>query len=173
MDKSKQFQERAHKLQQFSICQALSYEQLVKTASYLRERKLKEKEILFEEGEAGDCFYFLWKGKIQISQRLTLFSSQKEAIVSDKSLMVLSHESHPAFGEMSILTGGKRTASFTALEHCEFLELSQKDFMSLIQEDTNLGVKILLSLAQSLCHNLEGANHSITKLTTALSLALR
>lgn len=102
-----------------------------------------------------------------------MLSDETETQIREKCLVVLSGDSYPSFGEMSILNRHPRSATLTALEDSELRELSHSDFLNLVRDDPALGVQLLLNLSEIVCTNLETANHNILKLTTALSLALR
>ena len=160
-------------LSNFSVCRNLRQEHLRRIAALLKVHKIMAGKILFHEGDLGENFYFLLEGKMQISQRITMLSDETETEIREKCLLVLSAESHPSFGEMAILNRHPRSATVSALEDCELRGLSHTDFKSLVRDDPDLGVQLLLNLSEIICTNLETANHNILKLTTALSLALR
>jgi len=79
---------------------------------------IREGGTLFAQGEAGDAFYILTKGTLQVSIR-----SDPQAGVFEKKL-----KAGDCLGEMSLLTGQPRTATVTALEDSELLCLSKSDF---------------------------------------------
>ncbi len=160
-------------LSNFSVFKSLNQGHLERIAPLLKVYKIKAGEILFSEGAVGEDLYFLLQGKMQISQRLTMLSDETETQIREKCLVVLSGDSYPSFGEMSILNRHPRSATLTALEDSELRELSHSDFLNLVRDDPALGVQLLLNLSEIVCTNLETANHNILKLTTALSLALR
>jgi CRP-like cAMP-binding protein len=76
------------------------------------------------------------------------------------------------FGEMALLENEVRSATVTALTDCSLLELHHQEFLALIRENPQIGVKLLLSLAQLLSRHLRKSNQDVIKLTTALAIAL-
>jgi CRP-like cAMP-binding protein len=60
----------------------------------------------------------------------------------------------------------------TALSDCYLLELKRRDFLHLIDHRPQMGLKVLLRLAQLLSSHLRKTNQDVVKLTTALAIAL-
>ena len=101
--------------------------------------KLKKNKIVFIEGETGDNFFYIDKGKIKISH----YFEDKELILS-----ILGEGEF--FGEMSILNQKSRMASATVFEDCELLILNQENFMDKL--GNAILQKIFVSLATRFYH---------------------
>lgn len=69
-------------------------------------------ERIVRVGEKGDAMYFVVSGTVDVS-------------INGTSLQLGPGS---FFGEMALLTGGPRTADVTAVDYCEFLVLSARDF---------------------------------------------
>jgi CRP-like cAMP-binding protein len=52
------------------------------------------------------------------------------------------------------------------------MELHQKDFLALVEQNPAMGVKLLLRLSQILSRHLRKTNQDVVKLTTALAISL-
>ncbi|MBX3580501.1 MAG: cation:proton antiporter [Rhizobiaceae bacterium] len=63
-------------------------------------------------GEKGDAMYFVVSGTVEV----------------DVNGTALQLKAGSFFGEMALLTGAPRTADVTAVDYCNFLVLSQRDF---------------------------------------------
>ena len=88
------------------------------------EQTIADKEILFREGEPGDCAYVLLSGSIEILKR---------GGHGDVQLAVL--EPGDVFGEMALLDpGGLRSASARAVGETSVDTLSAEEFFSLIDQ---------------------------------------
>ena len=96
-------------------------------------------DVLFEEGEPGDCFYVVSKGAVEISKSIPGGGAEKLAV----------RRAGEAFGEMALLNDAPRSASATALEETEVLTLSREDFEPLIGLDS-LAMRMLQVLSKAL-----------------------
>jgi CRP-like cAMP-binding protein len=109
----------------------LPAEQIEQILPCIRDRQLKAGEILFKAGDPGDALYIAARGKVEV---LTNGSPGAEA--SGSAIAVLG-EGH-AFGEMSLLSGGPRTATIRAVEDTDLLEIGKDDFDRLVATDRQL-----------------------------------
>lgn len=112
----------------------LSRVDLFKTLDDTRRRSLaaSSKEMLFAKGEAivtqgaeGDSMFLLMKGRARV---VIEPSGNEVAVIPEGGV----------FGEMSMLTGEKRTATVRAIDDVEVLEISAKDFRELAAVDPAL-----------------------------------
>jgi CPA2 family monovalent cation:H+ antiporter-2 len=69
-------------------------------------------ERIVRVGEKGDAMYFVVSGAVEV----------------DVNGSALKLEAGSFFGEMALLTGAPRTADVTAVDYCNFLVLSLRDF---------------------------------------------
>jgi ATP-binding cassette, subfamily B, bacterial len=79
-------------------------------------------EIVFREGEAGDRFFVVARGKVEA------FVAVGQA---EKRLTVLTDGDF--FGEVALLADAPRTASVRALQPSSFLSLAKRDFEDLLR----------------------------------------
>ena len=77
-------------------------------------------EKIFEYGEPGDSMYFLHNGEIQI-------------VAQDQTLIATLHEGH-FFGEMALMTEGKRNATAIAVTFCDVYYLSREAFNRVLKK---------------------------------------
>ena len=73
-------------------------------------------DVILREGEPGDRLYMLTSGMVRAFRRDG---------ASGRQLRVADLKEGAFFGEVSILTGGPRTATVAALTPCELLELDR------------------------------------------------
>lgn len=98
-------------------------------------QELAPSEVLFREGDAGDAFYIILSGSVEV---------YAEKI--DKHLVTLNAGAF--FGELALLLGIPRTASVKALELTLVFVINQKGFKKLLQENSDLAKVILKQLEQ-------------------------
>lgn len=100
----------------------LSRDELKAVARNVKRTRFTHGEVLMRQGDDGESFYVLVQGKVQGS------------IVSSDTARPIEFELQPGalFGEMSLLTGLPRSATMTAVTHCELLEFDRDAFTHLL-----------------------------------------
>ena len=91
-------------------------------------------ELTFHQGDAGDSFYIIKKGTVDV----IVDKAQGE------SLVVATLGPGNFFGEMSLLTGAARTASIRVKEDAEFVVIDRESFRGTLVHNP--------SIAESLSH---------------------
>lgn len=81
-------------------------------------KKYKSGDIIMEQGAHGDHAYIIEKGKVEI----------KILRPDGDFLIVGTRGPGSMIGEMSLIDNAPRTATVTAVEDCELLEISKSDF---------------------------------------------
>jgi CRP-like cAMP-binding protein len=121
--------ERIKLLATCDLLRHLPAEQIEQILPCIRDRHLKTSEILFKAGDPGDALYIVARGKVEV-----LANGAPEASTSAIAELGEGH----AFGEMSLLNGGPRTATIRAVEDTDLLEISKHDFEHLVAADRQL-----------------------------------
>ncbi len=100
----------------------LSEEELQRIAPSLRRVLYTKGEALFRQGEAGDRCFVVLRGRLQGRMEYRDNLPPREFEIAPGSLV----------GEMSLTTGLSRTATVTALEEAELLEISPEAFRRIL-----------------------------------------
>ncbi len=156
-------------LKEITLFANLDNNELSLVETKLKKVKFKAGETIFLEDSAGNELYILYSGDVSISKKMTLL--EDDGI--EKTLLTLSGDSHPFFGEVGLLGKQLRTASAIARTDCELLTINHKDFTSILKDYPNIGSNILMQIALKLASILEKTDSDILKLTTALIYALK
>ena len=100
----------------------LSRDDVKAVARSVKRTRFTHGETLMRQGEDGESFYVLVRGKVHGS------------IVNSDTAKPIEFELPPGslFGEMSLLTGLPRSATMTAVTNCELLEFDQDAFTQLL-----------------------------------------
>ena len=115
----------------YRIFNNLNQEQIRRFENVIEHRTFATEEVIFAEGEVGDSLYLFMDGEVEINQALTLQLSKNDYDTREKSIINLSSEIHPVFGEMSLLgTDDKRTATVKAISDCKMGIIMKKDSSS-------------------------------------------
>jgi CRP-like cAMP-binding protein len=123
--------ERIKLLATCDLMRHLPAEQIEQILPRIHDRQLKAGEILFRAGDPGDALYIVGRGKVEV-----LANGSPGAEASGGAIAVLG-KGH-AFGEMSLLSGGPRSATIRAVEETDLLEIGKDDFDRLVATDRQL-----------------------------------
>ena len=123
--------ERIKLLAMCDLMRHLPPEQIEQILPCITDRHLKAGEILFKAGDPGDALYIVARGKVEV-----LANGSRGAEGSGDAIAQLG-KAH-AFGEMSLLSGGPRTATIRAAEDTDLMRIAKDDFDRLIASDTQL-----------------------------------
>ena len=113
---------------------------LVEIASICQEEQVEKNTSIFKKGDAGNCVYFVYKGKVSIHD-------------GEHQLAELSE--NEIFGELSLLDSDSRSASATTSSDCILLKIEQEDFYDVIATNTD----ILKGIMKTLCKRLREQDH--------------
>lgn len=111
-------------------------EQLKKLSSVIIERRFVSGETVFQQNDPSNSLLIVAEGRVKIS--VERFAG-KETFVDH--LSVGEH-----FGEMAMLTGGRRVVSMTAVMDTTLLELEQQAFQLLMDEIPGLAANLSRTL---------------------------
>jgi CRP-like cAMP-binding protein len=129
----------------------LSEEQMAVVSGQLAVLNLEPKQTVFEEGDPGDCVYFIIEGTLEVNMEAGWGENVALATLTDGCL----------FGEMSIIDDLPRSASIVALTKATVLSLKKDDFDKILQEHPDIGVVILRGLARILSQRLRDTSESL------------
>ena len=138
-------------LQQFPFFEELDEDQLKKIAPLFLTREYDKGKYVFWEDEEGDELFMIKTGVVKIFRH-----DQTREII----LAIFSDGDF--FGEMAVLENEQmRSASAKTLEKSTLYVLKRSDFISLLNENPNIFMKIL----ETALERLRQANELITDLT--------
>lgn len=131
-------------------------------------------ETIIQEGAVGNSILLLLDGNVEISQALTLKTNIAGIDTREKSLIKLSSDAHPFFGEMSLFSDDdKRTATVKAIDKCLAGRISKMDFFQICNSNPSIGNLVMQNIARVLTGRLKQSNQNVLKLTTAFSLLMQ
>lgn len=123
---------------------------LIEIASICKESHIDKNVTLFKKGDAGNCMYFIYSGKVSIHD-----GEHQLAILSDNEI----------FGELSLLDSETRSASVTTLTDCIFLKIEQDAFYDVVAINTD----ILRGIMRTLCKRLREQDRITVEMKQKLS----
>src|SRR5262245_51624626 len=114
-------------LHRVDIFENLAEPELHRIGDMLSERRFREGQLLFKQGDVGDALLIVAEGRVKVfipegqSERVLAFFGPGDVL-----------------GEMSLLTGEPRSAGAAAISDTRVLALSKSDF------DTYLGTNVVV-----------------------------
>ncbi len=100
----------------------------------------KDNPIIFKEGDSGDSFYVITKGKVNVTRK------------NENGKVVVISIMGPGdfFGEMSLIDGLPRSANIISITDTEVLVMNREDFLNLVNRNS----KISFNLTKNLCERI-------------------
>lgn len=123
-------------LKRAALCDGLSQEDVQKLSQYVHPIVASPGEIICREGEHGNTMFLIARGRVRITTEANGEPS--------RVLEFLGRGGH--FGEMAVLTDGKRTATVTAVTETQLLEVSQEDVQTLLLKIPGFAANLSRSL---------------------------
>ena len=119
---------------------SLREDTLADVAHNAREVRVAAGDRICQEGEAGDAFYLILAGRVQVSKLLEI------------GTQYLLNELHPGnfFGEMALVEDAPRVASVDALEETTLLVMTKNDFQDVLASNPEMAMPIMRAVAARL-----------------------
>jgi CRP/FNR family transcriptional regulator, cyclic AMP receptor protein len=113
-------------------------DELSALAALMDEETFRAGQIIFRAEETGGKLYIIQSGQVELS------------IVDDdgEKLVLELLEAGDFFGELSLLDGGTRSASATAVGRAELLVLKRHEFLDLLLKKPHMAQDVMVALAK-------------------------
>src|SRR5512136_1154916 len=118
---------------------------LAKLIPHFERLEINSGEIIFRQGDAGDCLYIIVDGIVRVFLDTGMMDPKRGRY---KEIACLGSMS--CFGEMALLTGEPRSADVQAMTHLVLLKLCKDRFDELVKRHPCLGVNFAGLLANRL-----------------------
>ncbi len=140
-------------LKQIPLFASVHGEGLKRLSDVIREKEVKEGEIVFAENDLGEEMYLVHSGKILIYHDLAGHEEPLEVV-----------EPSGYFGEMAIIDELPRLASARAQEHSRLLVFHRNDFRTAVLDYPDIAFAVFREFSQ----RLRRANERIRSLAAEL-----
>lgn len=157
-------------LRKAALFELLSDEQLRQILARCETREYKAGDVVITEGEQGEEMYIVRSGRVAVSKAIKLRVPGRGEVNFEKQLATLAQGSY--FGEVALLASDTRSATVTALSDLEVWVLRSGPMQELMEEDRELGYRLLTLMSRELCNRLRRANEDIQKLLMAFAIAI-
>ncbi len=127
-------------LGQVPIFAGLDKQVLQQLVARCRRRKFNGKEALFHEGDPGHTLYIILSGRVNI----------EKTTASGEIVHIAQRGPGDHFGEMALLDESPRSADAMTQGRCELLMLDRNEFLSCLEKQPVIALKIIASLVARL-----------------------
>lgn len=118
---------------------------------YFEKLDITEDNKLFEEGDRGDYLYLIGKGKVSIIINIENIGQEGIAVLTKNEF----------FGEMSILDGGRRSATAIARNDTILLRINRDSFQQLIKKEADYATVILRNLVEKISKRIKNTSEKL------------
>src|SRR5262245_22751025 len=101
--------------------------------SYARSKVVRAGATIFQKGDPGDSLFAVCSGTVRIGNRS---AEGKDAVFN-------LINAGGIFGEIALLDGRDRTAEAQAVTDCELMVIDRRDFVPMIERETDLAIKLI------------------------------
>lgn len=138
----------------------LSARELRGVAAIVHKREYKAGEPVFYQGDPGLGMYIIREGEVSIR----ISDGEGE----DKELAILSDGDF--FGELALLDESPRSATAMCRTDCSLVGFFRTDLFDMIEQKTDLGLKIVMRLAEILAVRLRKTDKELSKVRGQLDV---
>jgi CRP/FNR family cyclic AMP-dependent transcriptional regulator len=125
-------------LQQIQLFAQLDDDERTVLAQQMAERTVKAGESLFRIGDPGDSMFIVSTGKVELFVKDT----------AGQKIVLHNAVTGDFFGELSLLDGGSRTASATALDETFLFVLDREDLLQLFKKRPEAALDMLAAMGR-------------------------
>lgn len=136
----------------------LSARELKEVAAIVHKREYQPAEPVFFQGDPGLGMYIMQEGEISIT------IAEKDG--GEKELAVLFEGDF--FGELALLDESPRSATAICRTKCSLIGFFRPDLFELIEKKPDLGIKIVLKLAEIVAERLRKTDRELSKFKNQL-----
>jgi len=137
-------------LSTIELFQGLPKDNLAKIVPCCREATFQRGAVIFKESDAENDLYVVLKGRVSIEMELP-------AELAERARLAIMQEGQ-VFGEMSFISGARRSATVQALDDVRLLIISAEGLSKVMEEDHRIGYVVMKHLAESLRQRLDDTN---------------
>jgi CRP/FNR family cyclic AMP-dependent transcriptional regulator len=135
------------KLRKLDFFRAFDENDLKYLAPHVKAETHQAEDILFREGEDGDCMYIIKKGRVDIVKRNKTLSMFTDGDV---------------FGEMALFENSPRSADAITRSKCSLYKILNQDFRAFVFDHPKPGIRFLYERVQEMSQRLRNTSDYLT-----------
>ena len=140
-----------------SLFDGIDTDDLAKVSSFFEPGSYEAGANIVLEDEEGDRMYIVTRGRVEVSIRTPLEDGALvESVVATQGVGAI-------FGEMELVDTQRRSATVTAVEDTETIELTNDSFYQIFLADPDIFRMLLMNLARELSRRLRKADRLLAR----------
>lgn len=136
---------------------ALDPEERAEVVRIMEIQRLQQGEEVFHEGDAGDAWYVVFEGQVDVTAALPSGGERRLTVL----------EVGAGFGEMALLDGAPRSATVRAAGPVTLFRFRRRRFEELLDEGSLGAYKLVLAMAREMSPRLRRLTHQVAELAGA------
>lgn len=150
-------------LKKITLFKELGEEALARFADIMQELSLSDGDTIFTEGDIGDALYVIIDGKVEIRKCIDPESGREKVLATLRA--------GDFFGDMSLYSGERRSASAYAVNESTLMRIGSSDYLTLTQTDTAIASKLSYAIIKILGSRLRTTSRELVVLFETGKLA--
>ena len=150
------------RLNEFSIFGGIEAESLLELSDLFKAGFYPAGSLLIEEGERGIRLFVITRGSVEVTKGI-----ESAGRSPAHRLQLATLKSGDSFGEMEILDTQQRSATVTAREETETIELTNIALLRIFERDPTCFRMLIMNIARDLSRRLRAADDQLATLTAA------
>jgi len=151
-------------LANFSFFRGLNEDELTIISKKISIINIEKGEILFKEGDKGDCVYFIVDGQIDV-----LKESVSGTKIGIDKVLITTLTTGRSIGEMSVIDKIPRSATVKARTESKLITLTLSDFDLICETNPKIGLKIIKEISRLLSMNMRKTSSRLADYMLAIS----
>lgn len=132
----------------------LTNDELEKIAPMFKVHYFRKGDYICREGAWGDSMYVVDSGEIKVTKKLDVETNWEITVLGTGEF----------FGEVSLIDGSPRTAACYAVVNTSLLELTGRDFMSLISNGDSVSLKLMEALLRVMINRVRATDDVVARM---------
>ena len=154
------------------IFRGLNSTHLTKIAQITRRRPFAPDKDVFQEGNDGDETFLLLSGTVRVTKALPHWKENRAAL-GEVEIIQIPAEWNPSFGELALFNSqASRTARLSGVEAGELGVISSRDFLSLVEDDHDIGYYVLKNVLAKQMNTIRVGNENVLNLANMAGWAV-
>jgi len=142
-------EQKVNFLKQVFLFRDLSFQEVLRVLTAVREVRFRDGEVIIREGDLGDELFILVEGEVAVYQ-------------NGVHLTRIRQGNH--FGELALLGDGVRSATVASIGNTVLLTISKRDFYQLVSSDHGLALHLLWGFLQNLTGRMKSLSAELTQM---------
>jgi len=147
-------------MKKYSLFKYLTNKEYEKIIQIFETKHIPKNTVIIKERETDDSAFLLLEGKVSVLKE-TMYGE-------DYVVTIIESGGDEFFGEINLIDKGRRTSTIKTIEDSIILEVTSDKLKYFMDNNLNIGYKIMWYMSKSLAQHLRKADSDVNTLFNAL-----